>query len=429
VAQTFVLDTNVLLHDPRSLFVFDEHTVVIPIVAIEEIDSFKKNLDGVGANARQVSRYLDDLRTQGSLKEGIKLESGGTVRIDLCEDVDLSRPVDDRILQVVHRLSEEGNVVLVSRDTNMRIKCDARGIEAQDYQHDKVLEPSDDQYTGMVDLRTTSTLIDDLYADGSVPVSYLDAEGLHTNANLILRCGKKSALARVTPDGKHVRIIRRQKDGVWGILPRNKEQQFALSMLLDPDLDLVTLAGPAGTGKTLLAIACGLAQAVDKKDYRKLLVARPIFPMGRDIGYLPGDLDAKLGPWMKPIFDNLELLVEGSDEHGGGANYEYLFDSGKIAVEPLTYIRGRSIPNQYMIIDEAQNLTRHEIKTILTRAGEGTKIILTGDPAQIDNPYIDHRSNGLTFAIERFKDSPLAGHVTLVKGERSALADAASKLL
>lgn len=437
--RTYVLDTNVLLFDPRSLFVFEEHEVVIPLVVIEEIDRFKKNLDETGHNARQVSRFLDDIRGETTLKEGVLLDTGGTLRIAFCDthsNIFGTPSVDNSILHLVAHLArqaeEDHEVVLVTRDTNMRIKCDAIGITAENYQHDRVNRNIDEQFSGLSTLEVGSDLVDELHREGVVPVEDVEIDAdmdLFPNENVVLKADRQSALGRVSPEGETVNLLsKNHNDPVWGITPRNKEQAFAMAMLLDPRLQLVTLAGKAGTGKTLLAIACGMTQVADEEAFRKMLVARPIIPMGRDMGYLPGTLSEKMDPWMKPIYDNLELLIQSKDRNGE-PNYQYLFDAGMIAVEPLTYIRGRSIPNQFMIIDEAQNLTSHEVKTILTRAGEGTKIVLTGDPAQIDNPYVDGQSNGLTYVIERFKGSHLAGHVTLTRGERSELADAAAKLL
>ena len=433
--RTYVLDTNVLLFDPNSLTVFEENDVVLPLVVIEEIDNFKKNLDQTGASARQVSRFLDEIRCTGSLKDGVELPGGGTLRIGFCEtraSIFGAPNVDNSILHLVTEIAknqdEDEEVILVTRDTNMRIKCDALGVPAENYQHDRILRDPDDQFTGVTTLDVHPGLIDDLHQERTLPVEDLEGIEVFPNENLLLKAGKQSALARLSPNARSFSLTQSRRDPVWGISPRNKEQAFAMEMLLDKRLPLVTLAGKAGTGKTLLAIACGLHQTTDMDLFRKLLVARPIIPMGKDMGYLPGDIDQKMDPWMKPIYDNLELMLSSQDEQGQ-PNYTYLFERGLMAVEPLTYIRGRSIPRQFLIIDEAQNLTRHEVKTILTRAGEGTKVVLTGDPAQIDNPYVDAQSNGLTYAIERFKESRLAGHVTLSRGERSDLADEAAKLL
>ncbi len=431
--RTYVLDTNVLLHDPNAVFAFDEHDLVIPMTVIEEIDRFKKDLNEVGRNARTFSRVLDDLRAGGSLKDGVKLSSGGILRVDhgtAHADITFSwgsDSNDNRILRTVVGLHErsENEVVLVTRDTNMRLKCDALGVLAEDHQNAQI--NVDEQYAGMQELHVAARVIDDLHDHGRAD---LPLENLNPNEFLVLRADDRpgqKGLARVAPDGEHLRRVGRHREGVWGIFARNKEQLFALDLLLDDSLPLVTLNGQAGTGKTLLAIAAALRLVADERRYRKLLVSRPIFPLGRDIGFLPGDVDEKLNPWMKPVFDNLELILSTREDQP--PRYTYLFEQGMMQVEPLTYIRGRSIPQQFLLIDEAQNLTPHEVKTVLTRAGEGTKVVMTGDPNQIDHPYVDALSNGLTYTVERFKGSGLAGHVTLRKGERSALAELAARLL
>lgn len=437
----FVLDTNVLLYDPGSLFVFHEHEVIIPMTVIEEIDRFKKDLNETGRNARTVSRFLDDLRGRGSLRGGVELEQGGVLRVDHAMDVERLPPSwgsdsnDNRILQCVIELARRfgDRVKLVTRDTNMRLKCDALGVCAEDYEHSHV--EVDEQYSGVDERTVPASFIDDLYQQGTAEVA--EVGDFHPHQFVVLQAADgsgKSAMVRVDGRKGRFRLVGRHKEGVWGIFARNKEQLFAIDLLLDPSVKLVTLNGVAGTGKTLLALACGLKQVADDEAYRRLLVSRPIFPMGRDIGFLPGDLEEKLNPWMKPVFDNLELVVNTTREVGRGKGnhepqYQYLLDKKIIVVEPLTYIRGRSIPRQFMIIDEAQNLTPHEVKTVLTRAGEDTKIIMTGDPYQIDNPYVDALSNGLTHVVERFKAAPIAGHVTLRKGERSQLAELAANLL
>ncbi|MFH1466388.1 MAG: PhoH family protein [Pseudomonadota bacterium] len=438
--RTYVLDTNVLLYDPSSLHAFDEHDLVLPITVIEEIDKFKRDLNETGRNARTISRTLDKLRESGSLAKGVPLPGGGTLVVDLGLDTDqlpssfLPNSNDNRILATVLRLSKKrplDSVFFVTRDVNMRLKGDALGIHAEDYQHAHIR--MDERYVGVTERDAPEKVIQDLYQRGWV--SWEDTT-LYGNQFVVLkasdRADNQSAMARY--DARQQRLVRvqRQKDAVWGIYPRNKEQIFALDLLLDDSVRLVTLDGIAGTGKTLIAIACGLQKVADEGAYRRLVVARPIFPLGRDVGFLPGDIGEKLNPWMKPIFDNLELLLNGDEEGGkrrGAPTYQPLLDQKIIEVEPLTYIRGRSIPRQYLVIDEAQNLTPHEVKTVITRAGEGTKVVLTGDPYQIDNPYVDATSNGLTYVVENFKGQALAGHVTLRKGERSELAELAAQLL
>ncbi|TNE89171.1 MAG: PhoH family protein [Deltaproteobacteria bacterium] len=440
--RVYVLDTNVLLYDPRALFVFHEHDVVIPITVIEEVDRFKKDLNETGRNARQISRYLDELRGQGSLSRGVPLPGGGTLLVDHAfDDTKISWggvSNDNRILQTCVRLARAGvaEVVLITRDTNMRLKCDALGVAAEDYEHAHI--DIDEQYSGVAERTVPSAWIDAFYAESQ---GRLDPElfsGLHAQQFLLLTAEdnpSKTALGRVDVRKERVRMVGRHKEGVWGIFARNKEQLFALDLLLDDSISLVTLNGVAGTGKTLIAIAAGLKKVADERAFTKMLVSRPIFPMGRDMGFLPGDIEQKLNPWMKPIYDSLEFLLSTHLDSGRGRHssqepqYQQLLDQRIIEVEPLTYIRGRSIPRQLLIVDEAQNLTPHEAKTVLTRAGEGTKVIMTGDPNQIDNPYVDALSNGLTYVVERFKDAPIAGHVTLRKGERSELAELAAELL
>jgi len=438
MTKTYVLDTNVLLHDPQALYRFEENDLVIPMTVIEEIDRFKKDLSETGRNARHFSRLIDQLRTQGDLVEGVQLETGGRLKVELyTQDHLKSLPPelqndrgDNRILAVALALRNGNNkpVVFVTKDTNLRIKADVVGLKAEDYSSDKV--SIDDLYSGTVDLTVSRESVDAFYEQGFLDVqeelkanqcvTLIDAENpSHTALGRYNR-----GLQRILP------LVRAPKDGLWGIQPRNREQQFAFDLLLSEDVQLVSLVGLAGTGKTLLAIAAGLFKSADEGHYSRLLVSRPIFPLGRDLGFLPGDIEEKLSPWMQPIFDNVELLLGSVEEQGKRKRgYKELVDLGLLEIEPLTYIRGRSIPKQYMIVDEAQNLTPHEIKTIITRAGEGTKIVLTGDPYQIDNPYIDSSSNGLTFAVEKFKDQEIAGHVTLTKGERSCLAELAANLL
>jgi len=436
--KIFVLDTNVLLHDPQAILKFEENDVVIPITVVEEIDHFKKDLSEIGRNARQFSRLMDAYRKISPLNKGVALEAGGMLTVELCTEETMRRLPpelradrgDNRILAVAVKLKDENDcpVVFVTKDTNLRIKADAIGMIAEDYESDKV--SIEELYSGTVEVQVNKDDVDRFYGQGYLPLTgdyYPNqcvtlVESTNPSHTGIGRYTKE--LERVLP------LIRSPKDGLWGVHPRNREQQFAIDLLLDEDIQLVTLVGKAGTGKTLLAIAAGLFKSADEGSYSRLLVSRPVFPMGKDLGFLPGDVEEKLTPWMQPIFDNVELLLGAVDERGKRKRgYKELVDMGILEIEPLTYIRGRSIPKQYMIIDEAQNLTPHEIKTIITRAGEGTKIILTGDPYQIDNPYVDSSSNGLTYAVEKFKGQAIAGHVTLTKGERSPLAELAANIL
>jgi PhoH-like ATPase len=434
--KNYVLDTNVLLHDPDAIVVFEDNNVNIPMTAIEEIDRFKKNLDEVGRNARQVSRFLDELRLKGDLRAGIVNGKGGCVRVCFGREYADRLPPelsvgkgDNRILAVCLALQEEEDlpVVFVTKDTNLRIKANVLGIRAEDYERGTVR--LDELYTGTTEVTVPRAAVDGLFREGG---TRLEGELQANQFVCLLDEGNPShtALGRYRGSGR-VEPLRIPKEPIWGIHARNREQRYALDVLLDDEVKLVTLLGKAGTGKTLLAIAAGLQKAVEEQVYKRLLVSRPIFPMGRDIGFLPGDVQEKLRPWMQPIFDNVDFLFAGTEGRDGRRTrgYQELIDMDLLALEPLTYIRGRSIPYQYIIVDEAQNLTPHEIKTIITRAGEGTKIVLTGDPYQIDHPYIDSTSNGLSYCVERFKGQVIAAHVTLVKGERSPLAELAANVL
>lgn len=444
--KIFVLDTNVLLHDPFALFKFEENEVILPLVVIEELDTFKRGEQELARNARTVLRLLDRERTKGSLLKGVTLDGGGLLRVEMATEAARlpdgsigTTKVDNIILQAARDLvrPEGGEVTLVTKDTNLRIKADAVGLRAEDYLHDRI--KSDELYSGQVEMVVPAEVIEQAARDETLGEPW--THDLRVNEFVLLRNAAKSqhtVLARYK-GGEKLGILRRS-EAIWGIRPRNKEQQCAFDLLLDDSIMLVTLVGKAGTGKTLLALAAGLQRSVDDGTYKRLLVSRPVLPMGRDLGYLPGDVDEKLRPWMQPIFDNLELIVSGrerpdrNERNGSGRKagpnlYEDLMDQKFIAVEPLTYIRGRSIPHQYLIIDESQNLTPHEIKTIITRAGDGTKIVLTGDPQQIDHPYVDAYTNGLSYVVEHFKGQALYGHVSLTRGERSALAELASNLL
>lgn len=435
--KTFVLDTNVLLHDPRSIFSFDDNDVVIPIYVVEEVDTFKKDLSELGRNARQISRYLDELRAKGSLSTGVPLENGGhlfvaTTHHQLPTEFASDRGLDSRIMAVAldrtEKLGGQEQVIFVTKDTNLRIRADALGIVARDYEPERL--DISELYTGYSEVEVEKELIDQFYAQGHIQLA---KPASAPNEYLLLKCREnpsQSALARVRNDLTTVHALPDRKQGVWGIRAKNREQAFALDALLDDKIKLVTLVGKAGTGKTLLAIAAGLQRVMDEAVYQRLLVSRPIFPLGQDIGYLPGDLKEKLNPWMQPIFDNVEFLMGlTSRDKKRGRSYQELIDLGTIQIEALTYIRGRSIPMQYMIVDEAQNLTPHEVKTIISRAGEGTKIVLTGDPYQIDNPYVDQTNNGLIHVVNRCRGDNITAHITLMKGERSELAELATMKL
>jgi PhoH-like ATPase len=440
--KNFVLDTNVLLHDPRSMFGFADNDVVIPIYVIEEIDNFKRDLSTLGRNARQVSRYLDEFRAQGKLRDGVPLgEDKGKIRVLMAErrlppNVADGHTIDDKILAVALDLFEKDRgtpTVFVTKDTNLRIRADALGLHAEDYDVEG-MTAVDELWSGVAEVDVAPEQVNEFYANGAIPLPDSGGEPPPPNSFVVLRdrtnpqhsaVGKYSAARQA-----FVQLIKTPKEGVWGIRPRNKEQSFTLDLLLNDEVRLITIVGKAGTGKTLLAIAAGLQKTMEEGVYQKLLVSRPIFPLGRDIGYLPGSVEEKLNPWMQPIFDNVEYLMNLSrSEKKAGRGYHELLDLGILEIEPLTYIRGRSIPNQFIIVDEAQNLTPHEVKTIITRVGDGTKIVLTGDPYQIDNPYVDQTNNGLIHVVNKFRNERLAGHVTLSKGERSPLAELAANLL
>ena len=436
--KTYVLDTNVLLHDPLSLFQFEEHDVVIPAIVLEELDGKKRNMDEVGRNARETSRVLDQLRTMGKLHDGVPLENGGRLFVEIGHEQQVDIPFDvmtndNRILLVALKLMKQHEhdanhkVVVVSKDILVRVKADAIGIDAEDYLTDHIVDTTN-LYAGYREIEVDQSLIDEFYKVRQLPTSALTKQVLYPNSFVVLKSNvsKASALAVVDSLQPIVRPLALDADHIWGIHPRNVQQRMALDLLLRDDIPFVTLLGKAGTGKTLLALAAGLSLVEDEQRYNKLVVARPVVPMGNDIGYLPGEMEEKLRPWMQPIYDNLEFLFSANSKDELG---NILAGMKSIQLEALTYIRGRSMPDQFIIIDEAQNLTKHEIKTILTRVGENSKIVLVGDPYQIDHPYLDEYSNGLSYAVERFKGQNVFGHVQLVKGERSSLARLAADLL
>lgn len=433
MSVNYVFDTNVLLYDPMAVYGFNGDIVNIPITVIEEIDIFKKNMDQTGYNARYISRFLDELRLKGDLSRGVKIENDTIIRVNICESEasqkiseDLIKDkADNLILSVAKWLQENEthDVVFVTKDANLRIKSDVLGIKSNDYEKDKV--DTESYLEGTRKVYVSDEIIDLIYKKKK----YNFDEKFAPNEYFCVLSKsdeKRSVLMRYSEKHSSSVIIDTYESGVWGIYARNMEQRFAYDALLNDEIKLVSLLGIAGTGKTLLAIAAGLLKVVDNQAYRKLLVSRPIFPMGKDLGYLPGEIKEKMTPWMQPVYDNLSLILDSRDTN---ETYGTLFDQNMIEIEALTYIRGRSIPYQFFIVDEAQNLTPHEIKTILTRAGEGTKIVLTGDPNQIDNPYIDYHTNGLTYAMDRFYGDSIAASVALQKGERSKLATKAAQKL
>lgn len=437
--KNYVLDTNVLLHDPHAIFKFEDNDLILPIYVIEEIDQFKRENNERGRNARTVSRLLDAQRERGgSLSNGVQIGEGGSLRVH----VPAHRPVlsialnpnsgDHAILQTAIELRDatpDRPTIFVTMDVNLRIRADALGLRTETYENQAV--DAEHLDTGLIELTVSQQELDSFFDGNALPRPH--ENGLYANVSILLRDDSprpRTGLGRYHAERKEIRALKVPRDGLMGIRPRNKEQSFALDLLLDDSVRLVTLIGKAGTGKTLLALAAGLRRTVDDAMYSRLLVSRPVMPLGRDIGYLPGDIEEKLNPWMQPIFDNLEfLLVAGGGKRRGMRGFEELLDGGQVQVEPLTYIRGRSLPQQYVIVDEAQNLTPHEVKTVITRCGEGTKIVLTGDPFQIDNPYVDSATNGLSVAVDRLRGEPIVGHMLLSKGERSELSNLAANRL
>ena len=439
---TYILDTSVYLHDANSIFHFGKNDIVVPLKVLEEIDKHKKRQDSVGSNSRKIIRILDSLREGGDLCQGVQIEDGkGTLKTisinqvdNLPPDLDPTVP-DHIIVGTVLKMCEElgkDNVVLVTRDINLRVIGDSLNITTEDYNPDKVVENSSELYSGFKHLVVDQEEIDRFYSEKEYFLDPAAVEELFPNQFIMLSSNlneKSSALARFEGNDKPIKPLRSFKNnpggGVWGVKSKNKEQNYAFDLLMNPDVPVVTLVGKAGCGKTLLAIAAGLEQVIGGEPiYDRMIVSRPVQPMGRDIGYIPGTIEEKMQPWLAPIQDNLEFLMANDKD-----TLNMYVETGKIEVEALTYIRGRSIARSYIIIDEAQNLSSHELKTIITRVGDGTKIILTGDVEQIDNAFVNETSNGLAYAVEKFKPFDISGHVTLVKGERSKVATLASEIL
>ena len=443
--KNYVLDTSVCLTDADVLFKFDNHDIFLPLKVLEEIDGHKKRQDSVGSNARKIIRTLDEFRNKGSLEKGLRIDKGkGILKVvsftDLKEvifppDLDLRHP--DHIIiataKSIQAIQGTRKTIVVSRDINMRVICDSIGIAAEDYISEKAVMSSEELYNGFVVVNIDDEVIDRFYAGEDIyPYNFTEEMGENLNPNQYVMMvsnanEKKSALAKFKSPQEPLKKIVHKNIPDWKIEARNKEQAFAIDMLMDPNIKIVSLVGRAGSGVTLLAIAAGLQQTIglrsDENHYSRLIVSRPVQPLGKDIGFLPGTMEEKMLPWLMPIQDNLKFLM------GDRTSLEMYIDKGKIEIEALTYIRGRSISNAFIVIDEAQNLTKHEIKTIITRIGEGTKIILTGDVEQIDNVYVNETSNGLAHAVENFKEYNISGHMTFKKGERSELATLASKVL
>jgi PhoH-like ATPase len=433
--KTYVLDTNVYLTDSESINSFSNNDILVPLKVLDEIDKHKKRQDSVGVQARSTIRNLDQLRSKGNLSKGVRLARGkGIIKVKgynpLClpDDLELEDSDNQIIATALSEMEENKNrkVVVVSRDINMRVKCDALGILTEDYQVEQVVARSDDLFSGTAEILVDDQIVENFYEDKPVTLDEAQMAGLCPNQFVMLISNsnsKKTALAKFKD--KLSKLEKINKTEVWSTRARNKEQQFALDLLMDPEVPVVSLIGKAGSGKTLLALAAGLEQTLGSSPrYKKIVVTKPVEPVGKDIGFLPGTLEEKMLPWLAPIQDNLQFLM-GDDR----MTLDMYQEKGQIEVEAMTFIRGRSISNAFIVIDEVQNMTQHEIKTVLTRVGEGTKIVLTGDIEQIDNVYIDATNNGLSYVVERLKQENITGHITLTKGERSKVATiAASKL-
>lgn len=430
----FVLDTNVIVHNPGSLISFDDNIIVLPIDVIEELDKLKTNPSEVGRNARHAIRMLDGIRQEGNIRSGAQIgTNGGMLYIDLdVPDPDTaglrSDITDNRILSVAWKLQNQGKeVAFISKDMNSRIKADALGIRAEDFMKEKI--DVDTLYSGWRELTLPRDDIEEFFKNGRIELE----EPVYPNEFILFRkeeVSRHTVLAKADRTGKLALTPRYANTVAMSISPRNLQQRMAMELLLDDDVKLVTLVGMAGTGKTLLALAAGLKLVLKDNAFEKLLVSRPIMPLGKDIGYLPGSKEEKLENWMQPIFDNLKFIMHERKEPGEASKrIAGLMQSRLIEMEALTYIRGRSIPNQYLILDEAQNLTPHEMKTIVSRVGDKSKLVVTGDPDQIDSPYLDSASNGLTYVVDRMKGQKLFGHVTFTKTERSDLASLAAEIL
>ena len=442
--SVYVLDISVLLYTPDAIFDFPMKEVLLPVSILDALEPLRQDLGEKGRVANLVSKILDECRQLGNLVEGVSLPNGGKLRIELADPETEaipfsfnSRNPSNRILAVAWLLSRENkDVVFVSRDENLRTKANTLNVPTISYKGHR--RDDSNLYSGIHHCEVSKKKLRNLNQQSFISIEEVKSEldeniKFFPNQGLLLNnpeVPEEDVLA-IYNQSKNKFLTVSKEQGVWGIRPRNLEQRLALALLVDPNISIVTLSGKAGTGKTLLALAVGLQQMMVDNIYSRMLVSRPIFPMGRDLGFLPGDTQEKLSPWMQPIFDNLELLINNTSEKKSSKrdSYQELMERGMLVVEPLTYIRGRSIPNQHMIVDEAQNLTPHEMKTIVSRAGDGTKIVLTGDPNQIDNTDVNLSSNGLSTLVERFKGSQLAGHVRFTSVERSALAELAANVL
>lgn len=427
--KTFVLDTNVLIHNPESILSFRDSEITLPLQVLEELDHLKTYADQRGKSARDAIRFLDTIARKGDLNEGVRLENGSVLRVSLAQSeaapkgFDVAKN-DNRIILCAVALKEaRRQVFFVSKDINARVKATALGVRAVDYEKEKVDIAT--LHQGVVEAEVPPESLAMLDSGASLPWK----DRLRPNEFAILR-DKNGAerVARWNQETGRLDPLSGDPASVSGVTPLNSRQRVAIELLLDDRLRLVTIVGKAGTGKTLLAIASGLRKIYDEKSYAKMLVTRPVVPVGKDIGYLPGEKQAKMSNWMQPLFDNLEYIL-GVHKRDKVKSVDQMLKDKQIEIEALSYIRGRSLPNQYIVIDEAQNLTPHEIKTIVSRAGDGAKVVLTGDPYQIDNMYLDANSNGLSYLVDAFKGQSIYGHVTLQKSERSELAELAASLL
>jgi len=429
--KTFILDTSVLLYDKNSIHSFPENDAIIPLVVLDELDAFKEKSGILGENARYVNRFLDDLRSIGNLHEGVSLKNGQNIRVEInhCKNVpsglDPSLP-DNRIIAVANELSKisKQKVIVITKDINFRVKCDALEIHAEDYYKDRILLEGDNNgYSGQQTIFVSENTIDIFHKNGKLPISELKCESkLYQNQYIVAKSNNSSSSFLGVINGKYIIPISHDIWETIDVRPRNKEQKFALDLLTNDDIPLVSITGIAGSGKTFLALMCGLS-GLNQKKYERIVITRSMQAVGKEIGFLPGNIREKMDPWLAPVMDNFRHAFKDV------TYFELMIDKGKIEIAPMSFIRGRTFSNSFLIVDESQNSTIHELKTVITRIGEGSKIVLLGDIEQIDTPYIDSLSNGLTIVAEKFKCEKLAGHITLVKGERSSLATLASKII
>ena len=432
--KIFIVDTSVLLYDKCSIHSFPENDVVIPLVVLDELDRFKEKKGYLGENARYINRFLDNLRAYGNLDKGVELENGQTIKVELEQHNDIpwgldSNSGDNKIISLALALKEkEKSIILITKDINFRVKCDALGIKSEDYYKDKIIERVNECYKGFIDLELKSkNLIDCFYNDEDIVGDVEDLIGrkLYPNEFISAKHRSQSFVACFTNEKLiNVSMDSKKNDSITGVTPRNREQMYALNLLRREDIPLVSLTGIAGSGKTFLTLMAGL-DGIAKNLYKRIVITRNIQPVGRDIGFLPGDANDKMMPWIAPIMDNFRQGVRDKDL----TYFEAMRSRGEIEIAPLAFMRGRTFSDTFLILDEAQNATIHELKTVITRIGENSKIILLGDIDQIDTPYIDSLSNGLTVVAEKFKNESIAGHVELQRGERSTLSYLASKII